>query len=79
MIELTLDERTHTAKRDDNGYPLLEDGTIDWELASHEKEKIRARYENEAAVFNRKVGRKMWNMDKNKPNTNLTQPKKKRK
>lgn len=62
-----LDQRTHTAKRDDNGYPLLEDGTIDWELAGHEKEKIRKKYEQDADLF------------KKIKNTNRTPPKKKRK
>ena len=69
MRDITLDERTFVAKRDDNGYPLLDDGTIDWELASHEKDKIRQRYEKEAAVFNKPKPR----------NTNRTPPKKKRK
>jgi hypothetical protein len=54
-------------KRNAQGYPLLEDGTIDWERTSKEKEEVRAQTE-----------RKLFGKQR-KQNTHLTPPKKKRK
>lgn len=34
-----------TIKRNDKGYPLLENGEIDWELTSREKEAEREKWE----------------------------------
>ncbi len=56
-------------KRDDKGYPLLDDGTIDWELTSIEKQA-------ELDKFEFLDGRK--HKIRHKP-TNYTPPKKKRK
>lgn len=57
-------------KRNAQGYPLLEDGTIDWERTSEEKETMRLNWEVKEHAKHGK---------QRSQNTHLTPPKKKRK
>lgn len=56
--------------RNDKGYPLKEDGTVDWDLAGEEKDKFLVDYEKVD-----EIGRKI----KHRKPTNITPKKKKRK
>lgn len=74
MRETTHEEnmlgRSITCKRNEKGFPLDDDGNIDWELTSWEKSKFEPK-ENRADGINKKP--------KRKHGTNYTPPKKKRK
>lgn len=54
-------------RRNDNGYPLLEDGSIDWELTSKEKDEYMKEWERKN------------NPKQRSKNSNYTPPKKRRK
>lgn len=62
-------------KRNENGFPLLEDGSIDWELTSKEKEEQLFSLEK---LMKLRGGRKIKS-SKGKYPSNYTPPKKKRK
>ncbi len=67
--ELDLNERIAIRaliNRDEKGYPLLSDGSVDWELTFWEKEEFLKKYEKQEAA-------------KHPRQTNFTPKKKKRK
>lgn len=63
-----LKQQEETIKRNELGYPLTEDGKVDWEKTSKEKEKVYVDYER-----HNRTGR-----SKHAKPTNYTPPKKKR-
>lgn len=66
-------------KRNEKGYPLLENGEVDWELANIEKAKFRDEHEQmdrNSSVSEGGIGK--FKKPHRKHATNYTPPKKKR-
>ncbi len=55
-------------KRDEKGYPLKEDGTIDWEQTSKEKSEVLSRYERRVAGPSKTPPKKKRKKKKSKGN-----------